>query len=146
MQLPAWLSRRCNIVTMGVQGVVRDDEGRVLLVRHGYRPGWHFPGGGLERGETTTDALTRELHEEVGVEPLERPVLWGIYSHFDVFPGDHILLFVVQSWQRLRVPERSYEIQEQGFFELDDLPSDVSPKTRYRLLEIEGLAPRSAAW
>jgi 8-oxo-dGTP pyrophosphatase MutT (NUDIX family) len=39
----------------------------LLLVRPSYRAGWHFPGGGVGRGETPEEAARRELAEEVGL-------------------------------------------------------------------------------
>lgn len=135
-----------NRVTLGVQAAVTDRDGRILLVRHGYRPGWHFPGGGVERGESLKSAITRELEEETGVVLLEDARLFGIYAHFDAFPGDHIVLFVATAWRRERVPSPNNEIAEHGFFALDALPEGTMPTTRRRLEEILGQAPRSAHW
>ena len=39
----------------------------LLLVRPSYRAGWHFPGGGVRRGETPEEAARRELAEEIGL-------------------------------------------------------------------------------
>jgi ADP-ribose pyrophosphatase YjhB (NUDIX family) len=53
-----------------VGAVVRDDEGRLLLVRRGTDPGrgqWSVPGGRVEPGEAATAAAAREVLEETGV-------------------------------------------------------------------------------
>lgn len=133
-------------LTMGAQGVVIDGEERILLIRHTYRPGWHFPGGGVEKGETAEDALRRELHEEAGVEVTAQPELFGLYANHRAFPGDHIALYVIRSWRQTHVPEPNAEIAEHGFFRWDALPDATTPSTRARVLEIRALAARSAYW
>ena len=47
--------------------VVRDDEGRFLLVRHADTGYWAVPGGAVDPTETPADAAVRELWEETGL-------------------------------------------------------------------------------
>jgi mutator protein MutT len=49
--------------------VIRD--GKVLLAKRGREPGrglWSLPGGAVQAGENLKVAVTREIHEECGIE------------------------------------------------------------------------------
>jgi len=53
-----------------VGAVVKDDQGRLLLIKRGHAPAaglWSLPGGRIEPGETDTEALVREMREETGL-------------------------------------------------------------------------------
>ena len=53
-----------------VGAVVRDTEGRLLLVQRANEPGqglWSVPGGRVEPGETAPEAVVREVAEETGL-------------------------------------------------------------------------------
>lgn len=52
---------------LAASAVIRDDDGRILLVRRGHPPAqglWSLPGGGVEPGETLEQAAVREVAEE----------------------------------------------------------------------------------
>lgn len=137
--------RRTRGLTLGVQGLVFNVAGEVCLVRHTYRPGWHFPGGGVERGETLYQALDKELCEEAGVKPAAAPQLFHVYSNEAKFAGDHIALFIVRDWQAC-APDHRDEIAETGWFDPAALPPGTAPAARARLAEILHGQPVSDIW
>ncbi len=64
---------------VGVGVVIRDDEGRILLIRRGREPGkglWAVPGGKVEWGETMREAARREAREETGLEVDIGDIVW----------------------------------------------------------------------
>ncbi|MFJ6724329.1 NUDIX domain-containing protein [Streptomyces sp. NPDC091281] len=127
-----WLTHATFMV--GVTGVVRNDAGQVLLLRHRLwhpdRP-WGLPTGFARRGEEFGMTVVREVKEETGL---------------DVRPGRLVRL---RSGYRLRL-EVAYEallvggtlkiddleILEAGWFEPDALPDGLQEVHR-RLVQEE---------
>ncbi len=72
---------------VGVGGVIFQDS-TVLLVKRGQEPGkgqWSLPGGVMELGETLTEALKREILEEVSIG-IEIGGLVKVLDPVDAFP------------------------------------------------------------
>jgi 8-oxo-dGTP pyrophosphatase MutT (NUDIX family) len=62
-----YYARRPKIIT-GAAAFFCDHQGRVLLVKPGYKPGWELPGGGTDPGEYPWETARREVMEETGLE------------------------------------------------------------------------------
>jgi 8-oxo-dGTP pyrophosphatase MutT (NUDIX family) len=133
-------------MTLGVRAAVLDAKAGVLLVRHGYVRGWHFPGGGVEPGETLLDALRRELLEEANVVLRGTPQLHGMFQNSSVSARDHVALFVVREFEWKGQPARGLEIREASFFPLANLPKGTSAGTQRRLDEIAQGAVAAPTW
>jgi ADP-ribose pyrophosphatase YjhB (NUDIX family) len=138
--------RFARAMTLGVRALVVDDDGRVFLVKHSYVSGWHLPGGGVEAGETLTQALARELREEGNIEMTAPPQLHGVFFNNRASRRDHVALFVVRAFRQSAAPVPDREIVEHGFFALDALPNDTTAATRTRIIEVLGGAPVSERW
>lgn len=133
-------------MTLGVRACVVDADGRLLLIRHSYTPGWHFPGGGVEVGQTVEEALAMELREEAHVVMTGPPVFCGLFLNLRTSRRDHVALFRVDAFAQPSpfVPTR--EILEAGFFPRDALPEGVTRGTRERIAELFEGRPRSPHW
>lgn len=133
-------------MTLGARAAVIDAEGCVLLIKHSYVDGWHFPGGGVEPGETMLAALTRELREEGGVALDGPPALHGMFFNGRVSRRDHVALYVVRNFRQVATPKPNFEIVAHGFFPRDALPEGTTTATRARLAEILDGVPVSETW
>jgi len=133
-------------MTLGARVAVFDGD-RVLLIRHTYVPGWHFPGGGVEPGETAADAARREMAEETGLEAAGPLRLFGLFHNVhEATNRDHVALFVCRAFRVARAFRPNHEIAEIGWFGPDELPADTDPGTRRRVGEIAAGAEPEARW
>jgi 8-oxo-dGTP diphosphatase len=122
-----------------VGALVRQD--RVLLVHR--RPSkrarpdvWDLPGGIVEAGESELGALTRELHEELGVQ-----IATGSASHLDRLtagPAEEPALlsaWLVRDWQGTPANVAPEEHDDIGWFGLEEIPPPPHVLVRTALMD-----------
>ena len=61
-----WIDEKGFRANVGI--ILTDDVGKLLLGGRVSNKGWQFPQGGMLVGEEPTEAMYRELREEVGLE------------------------------------------------------------------------------
>ncbi|MFD9945078.1 NUDIX domain-containing protein [Nonomuraea sp. NPDC059023] len=67
---------------------VKDDQGRVLMLRRTDNGLWTIPTGGVKKGETVAEAGVRECREETGPD-IEIVGLVGVFS-----TPDHVIAYL----------------------------------------------------
>lgn len=133
-------------MTLGVR-VMLIDGNRVLLVRHGYLPGWYLPGGGVEPGETAESSASREVLEETGYRCEGRPELFGLYHNLNrATRRDHVALFVVRRFTMAHAFRPNFEIRAVEWHAADALPEDLEPGTRRRISEVFAGGESAVTW
>jgi ADP-ribose pyrophosphatase YjhB (NUDIX family) len=114
----------------GVSGVILNEAGEVLLLRHRFwkQQRWGLPGGLARHGETLAATLRRELKEETGLEV--KPAKLLRVSTRRKRLAEFVLLA-----EAAGTPEaKSVEILEARFWPLTALPDNLLP-THRELLE-----------
>jgi len=113
---------------------LRTRSGHVLLVKTWFsRQLWGLPGGGVDRGEAPSRAAVREVREETGVV-IDKSRLHYLTTLPAEFPlRCDLVIYRVKIGKRNLLPlpwTHRYEIIEREWFNVDELPDDISPLTR----------------
>ena len=127
-----------------VRAIVLDSADRILLVRFEFPTGtrWALPGGGIERDESSIDALHRELAEEVGL--IDVTIGAYVWDRLHIIPfingewdGQHEQIHLVRtaafnpapqlSWAELNA-EFVFELRWWTISEIESSPATFVPK------------------
>jgi ADP-ribose pyrophosphatase YjhB (NUDIX family) len=127
----AWLAWRLHArFGVGVTGIVRAADGRVLLLRHRLWPTegqWGFPSGFARRGETFQQTVIREVREETGLTVRVGRLL-DLRSGFRYRVEVYYEAALVGGVDGLVLDER--EVLEARLFPLDAMPKAMPPLHR----------------
>jgi len=135
-----WFFRRP--VTVGVK-ILATSRDEILLIKNRYEKMWYLPGGEVKNGETLAESARRELKEECGIIPKELTT-FGVYTNFSEYKSDHIIL--MHADVSGAAPRKGLEIEKLGFFDMKNLPGDVSPATKRRVDEYLSGKPKTGKW
>ena len=124
-----------------VVALITNDQGEVLLAKR-YEPAlkhahnkWEFIGGGIDFGETPTEALKREVREEAGVEIEIIRLLPEIVSNVWNLPDDNnqqvlIIAYECKIISGTPTANLDEEIGELKFYPIEEIKNlDSLPKT-----------------
>src|SRR5215472_8757608 len=78
---------KANSIIPSANVIVVNDHGEVLMIRRTDNGNWAVPGGGMDLGESITDAAIRETQEETGIT-CKITGLVGIYTN-----PRHVILY-----------------------------------------------------
>lgn len=131
-------------------GVVRDDQGRVLLQRRSDTGSWCVPGGALDPDEQPAQACVREIYEETGL--IVRPVgVLGVETHpITTYPNGDVAQAIVCIFDCVIVggtlESRDGESAELAFFDVEDFPTgDFMDRVQAQVFE-RGRSTTAFVW
>ena len=118
--------------SQGARIIIVDDR-KVLLVAHWYAPWtWTLPGGGVDKSETPEQAAMREAVEETGLKVKSIAGEIGTYTG-TLGKMDKVTVFYSGDFEGSLNMVPSFEIMARSWFDIDNLPPEISPANRRRI-------------
>ena len=106
--------------TIGVFGIIKDEQDRVLLVLRNDYNFWNLPGGALEQGESPWQGVIREVKEETGYD-VEVVKLSGVYTEL----GQSEVIFAFECKIIDGKPTLNKEAKKIQYFSFDEIPKNT---------------------
>ena len=134
---------------LGCSASIFDEQGRVFLTRRADNGQWCLPGGGMEAGESVTEACEREVWEETGLRVRVKRLV-GVYSHADqlvVYPDGnkaHIVALHFEAEIVSGQPALSNETTDFGYFTIEEI-AELDFLGRHKERIVDTLENRSEA-
>jgi 8-oxo-dGTP pyrophosphatase MutT (NUDIX family) len=119
--------------------ILRDETGRVLLLKLAYKPGWDIPGGVVEANESPKAAAEREVREEIGLTIQAGRLLLLDYNSYADHPDktESLIFFfdggTLSADRIAALTPAEGEIERVAFFAPQTLPEAMSRRVRQRV-------------
>lgn len=110
--------------TRGVKCLIFNEKEEVLMVRLTYYPEtWTFVGGGVNKKESTSDAIIRECSEEVGIKLKDIKYVGELYFEHE-YKKDTVSVYSSKvKGQDIIIDGK--EIAEAKWFDIEKLPQTI---------------------
>jgi 8-oxo-dGTP pyrophosphatase MutT (NUDIX family) len=131
------------LVFVGARCILRDADGRVLLIRRSDNGLWSVPAGGLELGDSIATCAIREVYEETGLVATKVTpfalytgpefTMTNMWNHTNQM---HITCFRIDQWSGELV-RQTEETTDAGWFAPARFPEGTSPGVAFTLGHLE---------
>jgi len=127
---------------MAAGALIRNGQGRILLVKPVYKGGWSLPGGVVEADESPKTACTREIREELGLaQPIGRMLVVDYNAPHGEKTESLMFIFdggVLSDDEIQMIKLQPEELEAFDFFTPDELPQLMSRSLRRRIIAAWG--------
>lgn len=120
-----------RVVAAVIQAVNDKNEPVIFATQRGYgeyKDGWEFPGGKIEAGETPSEALVREIKEELDTTIIVGKLIDTIEYDYPTFHLSMDCFFCTIAAGRLLLKEHEAArwLTKDELYSVDWLPADLS--------------------
>jgi 8-oxo-dGTP pyrophosphatase MutT (NUDIX family) len=124
------------LIMVGASLLMLNQRDQLLMLKKNDNGRWGVPGGAMELGESLEETARRETKEEIGVD-VKDIELFGIYSGQELYychpNGEEVynvsVVYLVRNF-RETIKVNCNEHSEYQYFDLRNLPKDISPPIR----------------